>query len=383
MQKKLAKEKCNGCHSCYNVCPKQAITMVEDEKGFKHPQINKEKCINCNLCVKVCPIIHKLEGNVFLRKAYACINKNETERKKSSSGGIFVLLAKEIIKNNGVVYGACLNNEFKVVHQRITSEKEIEKLMGSKYVQSEIGENFKAVQKDLKKGYQVLFTGTPCQIEGLKAFLRKEYDNLYTQDIICHGVPSPLVWEKYKRYRKEIDHEIPQEISFRNKDEGWHLYNMKFSYKSGAYKQIQKEDLFMKAFLKNTILRNSCYNCNVKKINRVSDITLGDYWGIEKFFEQMDDNKGVSAVIIQSQKGMELFDKIKENLIFEKTTIDDIVKYNPSLNKSVDCDPNREKFFENMNKISFDELVRKYTYKPTIIKRVIRKIKKIIKLIIK
>lgn len=383
MQKLAVKEKCNGCHACYNICPKNAIIMEENKKGFKYPKIDEEKCIDCGLCSKVCPIINNIKENIFDRQAYACINKNEYDRSKSSSGGVFVLLAKEIIKEKGIVYGAIFDDEFKVIHHRITKEHEIEKLMGSKYVQSNIGEIYKTVKKDLSKKVKVLFTGTPCQIEGLKKYLMKEYENLYTQDIICHGVPSPLVWEKYKEYRKEFDNQSPTKISFRNKDNGWHLFNLKFLYKKEVYKKSQHEDLFMQAFLKNTILRDSCYNCNVKKISRVSDITLADYWGIEKIHPELDDDKGVSAVIIQSQKGKALFDKIKDNLIYEQTNIEDINKYNQSLTKSVKADPNREKFFKNIDKYDFETLVNKYTYKDNIVRKILRKIKKIIKYIIK
>lgn len=186
------KSKCSGCHACYSICEKKAIIMKEDKKGFKYPSVNKEKCTNCNLCEKVCPILNNQTiSNEPI--AYACYNKNEKVRLESSSGGIFSLISAEILKKDGVVFGASFNNEFMIEHTCIESIEELYKFRGSKYVQSIIGDTYKKAKEFLKHGKYVLFTGTPCQIEGLLKYLGKDYDNLYTQDIICHGVPSPNV----------------------------------------------------------------------------------------------------------------------------------------------------------------------------------------------
>lgn len=370
-------EKCCGCQACYNICPKNAISMLEDEKGFKHPKIDKEKCINCGLCRRICPIL-KSSIEKKDNESYAIYNKNDEERLHSSSGGIFILLAKAIINNGGVVYGASLDENFIVNHCRAQTMADLSKLMGSKYVQSDIGISYKNVKKDLESGLSVLFTGTPCQIAGLKSYLNKEYPKLYTQDIICHGVPSPKVWEKYKEFRQKVDKDLPLEINFRNKDNGWANYNITFEYKNGEYKQNKNNDIYMKAFLRNTSLRDSCYNCIFKGINRVSDITLGDFWGIQEIMPEMNDNKGISLIVINSKKGQEMFELIKNNCKYKKCDFEEAIKYNPSMIKSVNEDKKRNAFFENLDKSDFEELVERNTSKKSLIERIKRKLKRII-----
>lgn len=377
MKEIIEKKNCCGCSACMNICPKNAITMKEDEKGFLHPVIDNNKCINCGLCKKTCPVLNETKTE-SLKEVYACYNKNDKERLNSSSGGIFILIAKVILKKGGIVFGAYLDKNNRVLHGYADNINDLKKFMGSKYVQSDINETYKKVKEFLDLNKYVLFTGTPCQIEGLKAYLKKDYEKLYTQDIICHGAPSPLVWEKYKEYRKEIDQEKPKEISFRNKDNGWKLFNLKFTYKDKEYKNNQNTDLFMQAFLQNIILRNSCYNCAFKKLNRISDITLADYWGIQNIHPEIDDNKGTSVLIINSKKGKELFEEIKKQLVYVKSDITNVIKYNPSMIKSVDMNNNRELFFTNLNKVPFEKLVKKYTKRP-LFKRVLGKLKRVIK----
>ena len=372
------KEKCCGCHACYNICPKNAISMKEDENGFKYPVVDKEKCINCGLCEKVCPIINSTEKENNIN-AYACINKNEQIRKQSSSGGIFTLLAEEIIKLNGVVFGVSFDKDFNVVHSYIENIDELEKFRGSKYVQSSINDTYKKAKEFLNKDRYVLFTGTPCQIEGLKAYLQKDYDKLYTQDIICHGVPSPKVWKKYLEYRKKKDNRKAENISFRNKDTGWKLFNMKFEYKDTAYKKNQTKDAYMQVFLQNLCLRDSCYNCSFKKKNRNSDITLADFWGIQNIYAEMDDNKGTSLIILNSSKGNELFEKIKQNIKYKEVNLDEALKYNIGMMHSVNKNGKRENFFIDLDNLEFDKLSKKYVKKTNIIKRVASKIKRIIR----
>ena len=381
MNEIVEKEKCCGCYACYNICPKHAITFVESKDGFMYPKIDESKCINCGLCKKVCNALNKKELKNDI-KAYAAKNKNDSERLNSSSGGIFILIAKYILNNNGVVYGAAFDDDFNVKHIRVDSLDNISQLMTSKYVQSQIKDTYCQAKKDLNAGKLVLFTGTPCQIEGLKLYLMKDYDNLFTQDLICHGVPSPKVWNKYKEYRLQKDGQKPEKISFRNKDNGWRLSNMKFSYKKDNYKKNQNEDKFMNAFLRNTILRNSCYNCSAKKLNRVSDITLADFWGIDNFNIDFDDNKGTSLVIVNSEKGRKIYSEISKYILSKEVDFNEAIKYNQSMIKSVSKDKNRDKFFENLDSMDFDKLVDKYTSKPNLICRVKNKIKRIIKKII-
>ena len=220
MNKICDKDKCCGCHACINICPKNAITMETDIGGFKYPVIDQSKCIKCGMCKKVCPVlINKVNSKKDII-SYACFNKNLSERLNSSSGGIFVLLAKQIIKRKGVVFGASFDQNFEVRHSWIETENDLNQFMGSKYTQSTIGNTYKKARDILDKGKYVLFSGTPCQIEGLKSYLRKDYDKLITQDIICHGVPSPKLWKKYIEYQKQKHGENMKSISFRNKDNG-------------------------------------------------------------------------------------------------------------------------------------------------------------------
>lgn len=369
------KNNCCGCGACYNACPSNAIMMIEDECGFKYPKINNSKCTRCGLCEKICTQLENELRQEILQVAYVAYNPNEKIRLSSSSGGIFTLFAEYILKQGGLVFGAQFDDKFDVVHSCIDNINDLNKLRGSKYVQSEMGDNYKKVKEFLEKGRIVLFTGTPCQIAGLKSYLIKDYDNLYTQDIICHGVPSPLVWKKYKEYREKVDNKKLIGVSFRNKDGGWKKFNLKFQYVNSEYKEIADADFFMKAFLKDTILRDSCYNCSFKAKARVSDITLGDYWGIQNVHPEMDDDKGTSAIIINSLKGQALFDEVKQELVWKETDYESIKKYNPALIQSAKKDPNREKFFKNLENLPFDELVEKYTYKPSFFRKVINKLK--------
>lgn len=378
MNEIVKKEDCCGCHACFNACPKGAITMEEDDKGFRYPKIDSKKCIDCGLCKRVCPVLK----NTMLKtetKAYACYNLNEQERRDSSSGGIFVLLAKEVLRRNGVVFGAAFDDNFVVKHIKITTEKDLIKLMGSKYVQSTIGTTYREVKDFLNKGVTVLYTGTPCQIEGLKSFLGKDYPQLYTQDIICHGVPSPKVWEKYKAYRIKKDKEIPTGISFRNKDQGWVLFNMKFFYNKKIYCKNQTQDLFLRTFLRNICLRDSCYHCHFKKKSRISDITLADYWGVQHIHKDFFDNKGTSLVLVNSVKGKELFDAIRKQMVCIETNFEQALQYNSAMISSVKPDKNRDFFFEDLDKLEFDELAKKYVKRKSLFSRVVRKCRNVVR----
>ena len=368
----VEKEYCTGCGACYNICPKNAITMVENDEGFLYPTINS-KCVECGLCKKICPIL-KNEIRDIKPYAYVAINNDNKIRQNSSSGGIFLLLAKYVVKLGGVAFGASFNDKFEVEHTFIEKEEQLNKLQGSKYVQSVIGETYKQVKDFLKQDRYVLFTGTPCQIEGLKAYLQKDYDKLYTQDIICHGVPSPKVWKKYLKLREKIDGKKASKIEFRNKDNGWKLFNIKFTYKDEEYKNNQTKDLFMQSFLRNICLRNSCYNCRFKKKERISDITLADFWGIEQIRPEFDDDNGTSLVIINSTKGQELFEQIKQYIRYDSVSLDDSIKYNPSMIESVNKPKQREKFFKNLDKIELDKLIKKYLPKDNKIKCKIKSI---------
>ena len=281
------KTKCSGCHACANACPKNCISMVSDEEGFWYPQVNKEKCIDCGLCEKVCPIIHKWQSDDSLTTtAMAAINLNEEIRLKSSSGGIFTLIAEKIIDQGGVVFGAAFSDDFKSVqHICVDNIADLDKLRGSKYVQSKIGDTYKQAKEYLDSGRKVLFSGTPCQIGGLYSYLRKPYENLLTQDIICHGVPSPMVWEKYVEEHERKISSKANKVTFRNKKNGWKAYSVFIGFENR--KQYLKEhsaDMYIKAFLSDICLRPSCFDCQFKGIKRHADITLTDFGVYRTFY---------------------------------------------------------------------------------------------------
>lgn len=353
---------CCGCMACKNICPVNAISMVEDEKGFKYPNINYNLCINCGLCEKACPIINKENEKPKTISAFACTNLDDKTRMESSSGGVFTLLAEYIINAGGVVFGVAFNENFEAEHIAIEKLEDIELLRKSKYMQSNINSTYKQAKKFLKEGRQVLFTGTPCQIEGLQAYLGEEYPNLYLQDIICHGVPSNKVWRKYLKYRSTIDNDKPKKISFRDKEKnGWSNYEVLFSYKNKNITIKHTEDLFMRIFLKDIALRDSCYKCNFKKHYRMSDITLADFWGINNILPEMNDEKGTSLIIINSEKGRKLFDIIKDKICYKEVNLDEAIKYNPSMIKSPEEHPNTKEFFESLEKgENLEDLVEKY-----------------------
>ncbi len=373
------KKDCCGCYACYNICPKECITMESDNEGFWYPKIDKNKCINCNLCKKICPIINKPNGSLYEKKSYAVFNKNEKIRLESSSGGIFSLLAEYVINNHGNVYGAVFDEDFNVKHIKITSLQDIELLRGSKYVQSKINDIFKSIKFDLKNNKLVLFTGTPCQVSGLQSFLQKKYDTLILMDIVCHGVPSPLVWQQYIDELKQNYKQDIKSIYFRDKSTGWKTYSVKFLFDKDEYKNFGFKDIYMKGFLKDIYLRPSCYNCKFKGIERVSDITVADFWGIENILPKIDDDKGTSLIVIHSEKGKQLFDKLSETMIFNEVDLNEVIKYNPSMICSVKYNKKRDDFFIELNlDKSLIELIKKYT-KENFTKRAKNKIKSTIK----
>lgn len=375
-------KECTGCYACYNVCPQNAITMDEDNYGFQYPTINKEKCINCGLCEKICPVLHKEKVN-NQPKAYACINKNENIRKQSSSGGIFTLLAEKILDLGGVVFGAQFDEDFNVIHSYVENKEDLYKFRGSKYVQSQIGASFKKVRQFLNEGRCVLFTGTPCQIEGLYSYLSKEYEKLYTQDIICHGIPSPKVWRKYIKSIEDAKKYKLTNANLRNKTTGWLTYSFKYQLENKkTYTEYSFENKYMQLFLKSIILRESCYNCHFKSKNRKSDITLADFWGIQNVVPKMFDNKGTSLVIVNSQKGNELFNKIKQDIKYIENDFEESIKYNPSMTKSTERPKSREEFFEKLENEDLETLAEKYVVKENTIKRNIIILKSIIKNIV-
>lgn len=311
------KIECCGCSACQQVCPKQCITLTADKEGFLYPSVDIEACTNCHLCEKVCPVINKFKSSSN-PVSYACKNNDERIRSISSSGGAFSALAEKIIEERGVVFGAKFTEDWSVVHGFSESFDGINLFRGSKYVQSSMGNTFKNVKAFLKQGRKVLFTGTPCQVSGLNHYLQKEYDNLITIDIVCHSIASPSVWQKY------ID-EISQgrqisQLTFRDKSLGWHSYALKILGTDLSGSEVvldhgaQIENPYMRGFLEDLTVRPSCSCCPARNYVSGSDIMLADFWRMEKYHPDWDDNKGMSLVIVLTNKGQELLDSCKSKM---------------------------------------------------------------------
>ena len=351
------KEKCCGCYSCYNACITSAISMFQDKEGFYYPFIDESKCVNCGLCEDVCPILTPKKID-YLSQVYACYRRDFDKRLKSASGGAFAVLAEQIIKEGGIVFGAALNEKFQLHHCSAINSEQLMHLLGSKYVQSQLDTIFQEIIGELETGRKVLFSGTPCQVQGLRAFLRKEYKNLICIDLICHGVPSPKIWESYlKEISKgeKIVNFIP-----RDKTNGINNAPLVFEFANGKrIRQKYNKNAYIKGFINDIYLRPSCYECCFKETNRASDITLGDFWGVEKEIPLFYDSYGVSAVIINSNKGRLLFQKTKDKMEFIESNIEQLAKGNPLLIRSAKKTEKREEFFSNWEEKGVIKTTRK------------------------
>ena len=347
---------CTGCTACYNVCPHNAITMLENEEGFKFPHIDLEKCTDCGLCNKVCIPSKGYTKAPFEVQAFGAKNKNLDERKQSQSGGAFFVLAKYVLAKNGVVYGSAIGEDFVVRHTRAETENEAKAFRGSKYVQSDLGDIFSLVKKDLQAGKLVLFSGTPCQVAGLKAFLIKDYDNLILMDLICHGVPSPKVWADYLTWQQKRFKKYPlTNPVFRELSCPWGKCVESFLSKN---KKVT-DNIFASIFYSLNAHRKCCFSCPFTNTERLSDITVGDCWGIENFNPEFKDIHGVSAVLVNSEKGKRIWEEIKDEFAYFPCTVENLVSGNPQLQRPIGKSPNREQFWADYQS-GFDGIAKKY-----------------------
>lgn len=374
---------CTGCSSCASACPRECISMLPDSEGFLYPKVNNDKCTECGICRIACPVLGKNTPHTDVA-AYAVQNTDNNIRLQSSSGGFFSLLAEYILDQNGAVFGAALDKNLNVCHICVDNKDDIEKLRGSKYVQSVIGNTYSQAKKLLNNGITVLFTGTPCQIEGLLKFLGKSYDNLITQDIICHGVPSPTVWKKHIEWHENKTGSTVVKASFRNKKNGWKAFSMHLQFENGEERFYQlNDDLFLKSFLSDLCLRPSCHNCSFKEKFRPSDFTLADFWGVHNIIPDIDDDKGTSLVMVNSKKSAEIFKKLQPFTNYYAVDTDKALKYNTAATQSVREPISRKAFIEEIQATDIDTAIKKYCpqkNKPlSFPKRILRKIKKIIK----
>lgn len=377
------KSKCTGCTACYSSCPQKCITMQPDEYGFLYPEINTSVCIECKKCELSCPVI-EYEKNKNRPKVYAACALDEDIRGNSSSGGVFSLLANEVLEQKGVVYGAAYDSEYKVKHICIETRDEIHKLRGAKYTQSDLGGCFKEIKQHLNSGRHVMFTGTPCQVAGMKKYLKKSYSNLILVDFVCHGLPSPDAWKEYVKYRafKDNGGTFPVNINLRSKKSGWskYRYSNEYIYINGkVYSKLSGEDLYMQLFVGDYINRRSCAECCFKGYDRVADITLGDFWGIWDIEPEMDDDKGTSLILIHSEKANNLLNRIVDKIRMRECSAKQASMRNSSLLYSSPSADKREKVLglsingrydeiacflkEQENRQSFVQRLRKIAFK--------------------
>lgn len=355
------KEECCGCTACMSICPKEAITMIADEEGFLYPGINQELCIECDLCKLVCPFgdNYRTSGNYDQPLVYAAKHRDDDVRMNSSSGGMFTAISDYILDIDGVIYGAAFDDNFVVRHQKAGTAQERNKFRGSKYVQSNLVGVFGDIKNELKKGRTVLFTGTPCQNAGLRSYLNKNYFNLYLCDIVCHGTPSPLLWQEHISFLEKRGKSRIIQYLFRFKEAGWRGYNLYTLYDNGKSK-LNTPDVMTYAniFRSDLALRPACHNCKFCNFFRPSDITIGDFWGIEKRMPDFDDNIGTSLVLINSSKGQELFNKISKDLYCRESNTTDCLQHN--LHTPSQPSPLRDKFWKDYKSKGFEYVIKKY-----------------------
>lgn len=359
---------CTGCSACMNVCPHNAITMAGDEEGFIHPFIDAEKCVDCKLCQKTCPITVAPKLNTPL-KVYSGWSLDKTIRLGSSSGGAFSEIARPILESGGVVFGCGLDENLQAVHMYVEDMEALRtKLSGSKYVQSRIGDSYQKAKSFLKEGRKVLFSGTPCQIAGLRNYLHRDYPNLLTVDIICHGVPSPMIFEDYKKYMSEKHQMLINDVKFRCKKSSWIFFNMTLkghvekSNVMKTYEGAYYEDPYIRGFLRDNFLRPSCYGCKFARVDRSSDFTIADWWGYKKQSKQDAGfrYKGVSLMLVNTDKALELAQHL--NMSLRMRTIEEAKRTNISLSHPFNMPTSRETFWKDYRSMTFGDLTEKYFF---------------------
>ncbi len=381
--------------ACAAACPNNTINIKTNAEGFIYPQINNLLCNDCGICQEICPVYKSTisanhTSNPDEEKVptvFAAWHLDDRVRKDSSSGGVFTALAEEVLSKKGVVVGAAFDETYTLRHILIDNNDGLEKLRGSKYLQSEIRPTlYKRIKEILEQNRILLFSGTPCQVAGLRSFLHKSYDNLICCDVACHGVPSPKVFDAYKKMLEKQNKAKVMRIAFRRKDSGWKKYSVLLSFDNNTeYRSIYNEDPFMLGFLRNIYLRPSCYICQFARIDRPGDITLADFWGVGQKYPQYDkDDKGTSLILVNSSKGNLWFNQIKKSLFLGIADIDTAVGGNPILSQPSVRAQARDTFFRDLGQISFEKIIRKYQlYAPTLLQKYSRAIKRRIKRIIK
>ena len=392
------KSDCCGCSACVQKCPKQCISLVEDSEGFLYPEVVAAECVGCGLCEKVCPWTNRPE-KLQPKEVLAVKNRNDEERMDSSSGGVFVALARETISRGGVVFGAVFDGKWEVRHACAETLEDVRPMMGSKYVQSRVGDSYRQVERYLKEGREVLFVGSPCQVAGLHAYLRKDYPNLLSVDFLCHGVPSPGVWRRYLDETFYSAHRavagkntvlscslnsmpVITGIEFRDKEMcGWKKFS--FVVRGSASKADKNsvllsvkhyENAFMRGFLSDIYLRPSCYHCRCKNGVSHSDLTIADYWGVNHLMPDFDDDKGVGLVLVNTEKGNAVFERL--DMEVRPSTLEDARRFNGGFKEEVMTHPRRDVFFRDLSEgRSVEDAVERALH-VSLYRRVWRKVKR-------
>ena len=343
-----SKDRCCGCGACLNICPRHAIAMKEDELGFLYPEIREDLCVRCGLCKKVCAFQNRQEESVPLA-CCAAVNKDKETLKYSASGGVFHALALDTIEKDGVVYGAAFTDDWSVCHTSGEEIRQIGRLQGSKYAHSDTGRTFSEAKKMLEEGRSVLFSGTPCQIAGLRAFLGRDYDNLLTVDIVCHGVPAAAMLQGYIKHLEEKWGASVTAFTFRDKSLGWGKNgSVVFEGKIGKKKLWQSDSAYLYYFAKGWIFRKNCYECKYTSRYRPGDLTIGDFWGIEKQHldylgkRGWDESKGISFVFASTDKGLSALDRLSDRMDMKPATFEEIAAGNGQLRHPSEKGPRDE-----------------------------------------
>lgn len=388
MERLCKSELCTGCGACAVACPMECIRMVSDAEGFLRPEMDKNVCIGCDRCKKACPILSEYPVDNSETLAYAAINTDVKIRFGSTSGGVFTCLGQWVLERGGVVFGAAYDDNFNVVHCPVEKIEDLPRLRGAKYAQSSLGDTYRRVQMCLKEDRYVLFSGTPCQVGGLVSFLGKTYDKLILVDLICHGVPSPSVWQHYISYRSRLDagNQKPVRINLRSKETGWPKYSIRFDYPGDRfYTALNSQDLYLRGFVQNLYLRPSCYRCRFKGCVRQSDFTLGDYWGVWGQMPEYHDEKGTSLVLLHTPKAKKLWSEIANQVRFCETDLTLALTDNPSALISSDEPETRKQFFARYQEEDFQTLIAELCPQPSVPakvslpKRVVRKLCRMIR----
>ena len=378
----IRKNQCVGCGACADICSVGCISMLGDPEGFAYPKTDSAKCVGCGACDRVCPALNVPEFSEKIPQTFLAVNRDEAVVGSSSSGGVFSALADKVTKAGGTVCGAAFDGDFSVHHILAENSEELEKLRTSKYVQSNTGDIYSAVRRELKGGRKVLFSGTPCQVNAMRLFLGKEYENLLLVDFICHGVPSEKVWLKY--LKDVAKGTRVSSVSFRDKSVGWNRFSLKIDYQSGAYLCEFSNDPYMKLFLSDNILRPSCYNCPAKGNKRFADITIADAWGMDNETTWSFDDKGLSLIFVHTDKGSEYIESLKADLDLCDADYSKAISNNPNAVTSASVPPTRQRCMDEIlstENTDFSKLAGKYAFHKStaqkaksLLKRAVRKI---------